>query len=106
MSRLENFRELYANSGQLVDVKKPAVINFFSGHPPIGQSIGLMIHQVVEDIEGARSMLDAIEQPKVLQQELAKDRMFCNHRGETATDHLFFPVSFSNPLDIRFSSRG
>jgi hypothetical protein len=52
---------LHANGRQLIDVKKTAVINFFSGNPLIRQSIGLMTDQMVENIEAARKILNAIE---------------------------------------------
>ena len=52
--RVENLRQFHPDRGQIVDVKKAAVIDFFRRHAPEGEPIGLIVQQSIEPIETAR----------------------------------------------------
>ncbi len=64
MRRFKNFRQFHSNRRQIVDIKKPAVINFFSRHPPKGQPVGLRVEQLIERVKAARVARFSIDLPQ------------------------------------------
>jgi hypothetical protein len=49
----ENFGILHANGSQLIDVEKPAVVDFVGGHAPEAEAIGFALEQPFQAIETA-----------------------------------------------------
>ena len=54
VSRVEDFWQLHPDRGQIVYVKKAAVIDFLGRDPPEGEPIRLGVQQFVERVEAAR----------------------------------------------------
>src|SRR5262245_22455617 len=54
MNGVEDFWQFHTDRGQIVYVKKAAVIDFLSSDPPKGQAIRLCVQQFVEPVETAR----------------------------------------------------
>ena len=50
----EDLRLLHAQGGQFVDVEEAAVVDLVGGDPPVRQAIGLLVEQVVEQVEAVR----------------------------------------------------
>src|SRR5437773_12470576 len=51
---VEDFWQLHANGGQIVYVKKAAVVDFLGSDSPKGQTIRLCVEQFVQFVETAR----------------------------------------------------
>ena len=55
MSGGKYMRILHAQADQVVDVKEAPVIDFFSGNPPVGETVHLGFQQAMQAIEAARA---------------------------------------------------
>ena len=51
---VEHGGHLDADGRELVDVEKPAVVDFLGGHAPEAQPVGLRLDELVQPVEGTR----------------------------------------------------
>ena len=62
---------LGADGRQLVDVEEAPVVDLFPRHPPVGESVHLVVDEAVQEIEAPRVAGGAIEESHVLGDEVA-----------------------------------
>ena len=66
---LKDVGPLHADGRQLVDVEKPAIVDLVRGHAPIGEPVGLVLQQLVQQIEAPRVPLHAVKERHILLKE-------------------------------------
>ena len=86
---------------ELVHVEEPAVIDFFRGHVPVGQSVRLLVEQRVETVERARLALDAVEGGERAIDRVAETGMVRGERGQPAFDDFLLARSHRDRLRDR-----
>ena len=64
VDRCEYLRILHADCGQIVDVKKTAIINFVGGHAPEAQAICLLPEKALQPIKAPRIALFPVDLDK------------------------------------------
>ena len=71
MTRGEHLRALHANGGQMVDVEEPSIVDLVTGHPPVGETVGLLGEQGVEHVEAGGLPGCSVEGPDIVLDEVA-----------------------------------
>ena len=94
MDGVEHARFLDANRRELVDIEKPAVVDFIGRDPPVGQPVPLLIQQLFELIETACVPFLAVDLPDRAIQRVFHGRRRLDQIGQTATSDLLFSIPF------------
>ncbi|NJN36598.1 MAG: hypothetical protein HC794_05480 [Nitrospiraceae bacterium] len=105
MRRLEHQRILHPDGRQFIDVEKPAIVDLFRRHPPIRQSVGLVVQHGIQQIEASRIALPAIDQADVLIQKPPDHRAAVDQRGQAALDDFLLSIPFGDQLGRAILSR-
>src|SRR5437899_1078257 len=98
MRRLEHLGLLHPNRGQIVDVKETSVVDLLRCGPPVRQTIGLRVEQLVEPIERARLASSSVELTHCRVDRLGDSPAIGDKRGKPPPDHLGLSVSLSASL--------
>ena len=63
MRRFKNLRQLHPDRRQIVDIEKPAIVNFFRRHPPECQAVRLRVEQFIMGVKTARGARCPVDLP-------------------------------------------
>ena len=104
MNSVKHLRQLDPNCGQIVDIEKTPVIDFFGRDAPKREPIRLRVKQLIQQIETARVACLSIDLGQRLFDCLLHLRRFRTSTLETPFDDSLFANSFCNSFRFGFGS--
>src|SRR6516162_9346162 len=96
MCVLKHFRPLHADGGQFIDIKKAPIIDFFGCNPPIGESIGLRLDELVQLVETVGVTRSPIESSNRLIDGRSYMRAGVIERRNAPLDDLLFSSALNH----------
>src|SRR6185312_367744 len=87
----EHFRTFYTDSGQIVDIEKPAVVNLVRGDSPETQAVGLIVEHFFQRVKTVRVAFGAIDDDQYFLQTCLDDVAVLDQGGEPPANDFFFP---------------
>ena len=100
---VKNFRQFHPNRGEIIDVKKPAIINFFRGNPPERQPVGLRVEQLIECVKAACGPRLSVDLPQRIFDCLLHFRRLRATAFQTALDDFLLADALRDAPWIGFS---
>jgi hypothetical protein len=97
----EDGRHFHPERDKLVDVEEAAVVDLVGGRPPVSQTIGLVLEQVVQHVEACRMPWLTVRLAKAFVSMTADPWRLGNEPTQALPRHFLFPLSLRN--SIRFS---
>ena len=104
VGRVEDFRQLHSDRGQIVHVEEAPVINFFRRDAPEGEPIRLIVQERIERIKTARVAGGAIDLRDRLHDRGLDLRRFLAAALEPSLDDFLFSCALRYPSRIRRGS--
>src|SRR5215467_176967 len=82
----------------LIDVEEPAVVDLLTGDAPIGDAVGLIAEQHVEQVEAARVSRGAIDQIDVVVDESTHGARALEQRGQALPADVAMTLARGQPF--------
>src|ERR1700686_4140242 len=97
----EHLRALHPDCSQIVDVEKPAVIDFVGRNPPETQPVSLVIQKLLQRVEAVWISLAAVDDSQNFLQTRSDYIAVLDQGRHSAPDDFLLPLSLPHSCQIR-----